>query len=1576
HAVAASGELTLPAGAEPLAAAASPSQPAGPRSAWRPPWRPYPQRPAGATPARPTARQRNPRFRGRQQQDAHELLRTLLDASKTEEVRRIQTAILASLGALRSQAGAAGATDRARALNHSARDSTVIDAEFSGRLVSELVCLQCGRASRTPEIFQDLMLPITGDVHHRPSAAPRSVSPSTSSTARTPEPKHLRRKNRRQQRLTKKQQKRRPSSSGSSRLRRAGWTRMEAEKKLESLTLEKPAAEESEMKEAGAEKPAAEESEMKEAGAEKPAAEESEMKEARWQAEELEMKEAVQRSQADEELEMKEAGVEKPAAEESEMKEAGGGVEKPAAEESVVKEAQQDASKEKLSRTLAATWTPAWRRKSGTPELLNRTDTLEGCLADSSEPEETDNKASTKAPPLCGQSRCPTWHAGALPVPVHCRRVAHRWQPVRCEGCGASTDHSKRLLIDQPPRLLTLQLKRFAQQGRQLRKSGSHIRCPLLLRLAVASGQLIDFQLCSIVEHSIRSAWRRSLHRLRVRPVRRWYHISDSHVSPASEAQALNAEAYLLFYARIGPETSAGDSQPAESATSGADASRVGHCGPFACLRESSAASGRLYFYFIVYTAALHHGLLAMAKPTEPLGGGHSLNNCPAELRAARWWCAHKMMQAASKMTRRFWPGVWQHEEQRHADQPHHCGVVHTDSDGLGVVERLPAERARSPRRRSSATTSIRPVMQRSRAMRCLYGLHVPLMPMKAEPHVQPLRCALRNFQASHGAVLRLLGNSFELIMSNLFVSLALVKNLLALTVDDRKTLCHLERVRDSPGGQDDGVSDQQQQNHREQVRVLDGLRKRMALLDVGEDAVHPPGLRQHGAEGGGVAEVQSRPVCAQHFKALVDHCEFAAITMQEAPRKSSRVRLAKDSSALNDEFASCTASQRCSVSLRASAALISEVEPDVEPADTLRCRRGGDRTETSPSKIRVQLQLFCMGGCFCMVLQDWEAANDDELHAEVFELLTRHSNLFRSSFRSRHADDNHDAKVVHLQGSHGTAAQEKRGRQADFSTAQKQLHQIRLTSNAFERIQNSMYSMSGQLKLPSVVTHSRCTRWPLCQARPQEQRQQQQQRPRTQAAHDSSATPCRRPRPPIYSFTSMRRCDQDGGSAIKAQPSAAKVAFHRAARCPSGNSSLAKLRRLEGVRDPRPALLSAPPPSAAPCCTELCNGTPRATSVPLSSWELSVCGVCGTWLRQPHQELELDCRRPRNHSSFWGVREKTANYNCTQITTSPTKTTLTTTTDRPHTHSEHTTTPTTTTPTTTTPTTTTPTTTIRPQPLRQHTPTKPLDNHSDTTTPTTHSDSNHSDYNHSDSNHSDNHSDYNHCDYNHSDFNHSDYNHSDSNHSDNNHSDYNHSDNNHSNLNFSDNNHRQQLLQQQPLRPQPLRQQPLRQQPLRQTTTPTSTSPTTTTPTTITPTTTTPTTTTRQTTTPTTTNSDNNHSDNNHSDNHSKQTHSDNNHSDNNHSDNNHSDNNHSDNNHSDNNHSDNNHTTTTTPTTTLQQQPSNNNHSDNNHSRQQTTPTTTTPTTTPTTTTPTTTTPTTTTPTTTVENDRRRRR
>lgn len=73
-----------------------------------------------------------PQFRGHQQQDAHELLRCLLDGLRSEEQR-------------------AAGPDGGRVLS-------AVDALFSGVLCSRVTCLVCGGCSRKAEAFFDLSL--------------------------------------------------------------------------------------------------------------------------------------------------------------------------------------------------------------------------------------------------------------------------------------------------------------------------------------------------------------------------------------------------------------------------------------------------------------------------------------------------------------------------------------------------------------------------------------------------------------------------------------------------------------------------------------------------------------------------------------------------------------------------------------------------------------------------------------------------------------------------------------------------------------------------------------------------------------------------------------------------------------------------------------------------------------------------------------------------------------------------------------------------------------------------------------------------------------------------------------------------------------------------------------------------------------------------------------------------------------------------------------------------------------------------------------------------------------------------
>lgn len=124
-------------------------------------------------------------------------------------------------------------------------------------------------------------------------------------------------------------------------------------------------------------------------------------------------------------------------------------------------------------------------------------------------------------------------------------------------------DATKRLLISKAPLVLTVHLKRFAQDtyGR-LSKLGGHITFHEELDL----GPFIDqrdsikqdgvYQLIGTVEHSgtMRGghyvAYVKGESEDSTEGKSTWYYISDSHVRKTSLDDVLQSEAYLLFYER------------------------------------------------------------------------------------------------------------------------------------------------------------------------------------------------------------------------------------------------------------------------------------------------------------------------------------------------------------------------------------------------------------------------------------------------------------------------------------------------------------------------------------------------------------------------------------------------------------------------------------------------------------------------------------------------------------------------------------------------------------------------------------------------------------------------------------------------------------------------------------------------------------------------------------------------------------------------------------------------------------------------------------------------------------------
>uniref|UniRef100_A0A1I8E9Y1 ubiquitinyl hydrolase 1 n=1 Tax=Wuchereria bancrofti TaxID=6293 RepID=A0A1I8E9Y1_WUCBA len=103
-----------------------------------------------------------PRFRGWAQQDAHELLRYLMDGLRTEEINRYKEAISRYIKVARNKNPKL--TDAELSLLAKgmlkACGRPLIDAVFGGTLLQTVKCSNCGHLSKTYEDFLDLSLPL------------------------------------------------------------------------------------------------------------------------------------------------------------------------------------------------------------------------------------------------------------------------------------------------------------------------------------------------------------------------------------------------------------------------------------------------------------------------------------------------------------------------------------------------------------------------------------------------------------------------------------------------------------------------------------------------------------------------------------------------------------------------------------------------------------------------------------------------------------------------------------------------------------------------------------------------------------------------------------------------------------------------------------------------------------------------------------------------------------------------------------------------------------------------------------------------------------------------------------------------------------------------------------------------------------------------------------------------------------------------------------------------------------------------------------------------------------------------
>lgn len=128
---------------------------------------------------------KHPQFGRGDQQDAHELLRHLLEAVREEDLRRYQEVILIKNDLSRKTVPASIDPDKRKIIKFYGSQAELLLPTlqvFKGILVSTLQCKDCGHTSHREEFFLDLSLPINeqqpkhrrkvdelDDSHHRPS---------------------------------------------------------------------------------------------------------------------------------------------------------------------------------------------------------------------------------------------------------------------------------------------------------------------------------------------------------------------------------------------------------------------------------------------------------------------------------------------------------------------------------------------------------------------------------------------------------------------------------------------------------------------------------------------------------------------------------------------------------------------------------------------------------------------------------------------------------------------------------------------------------------------------------------------------------------------------------------------------------------------------------------------------------------------------------------------------------------------------------------------------------------------------------------------------------------------------------------------------------------------------------------------------------------------------------------------------------------------------------------------------------------------------------------------------------------
>uniref|UniRef100_H2YSG2 Ubiquitin carboxyl-terminal hydrolase n=1 Tax=Ciona savignyi TaxID=51511 RepID=H2YSG2_CIOSA len=507
---------------------------------------------------------KNPKFRGHQQQDSQEFYHCLLDGLRQEEIKQHRGGILRSMGLYNVKAKDVGEDVLKRVKGYGVvvggQQASYVGRIFGGGLISSVQCDECKVVTKVTESFLDISLPILED--HPPRNPPRKQARR--------EARHS--KHRDDINNNSHEKNGFPDPVGSFASDMADLTLASA---MESLKLSTTSTTRGDM----------------------------ELGKVSSSLETLNISE-------------EESGKEEEEEEQEEQEEGSG--EQGASSTSSEDTTDKDSSSDEDLKHSAMKTPHKVRNPCFSIHFIQKLSSIFDTPARKATP-----KKSRQFPEILGARYQPDHQVGSfsLGIPQECTVESCFHQFTKAEmmtgsnkfGCDVCTRNqsdggnpnitgstktiycnaSKQMVIDHPPVVLTVHLKRFQQVlsvgaesnlrsfqvGFNLRKVNKHVGIPLVLDLAsfctvdcqryADTASRILYELYAVVEHSGSLSRGHYTAYVKVREANKklqdlvlgrddiepsagvWYHTSDTQVTKTTQAKALNCNAYMLFYERI-----------------------------------------------------------------------------------------------------------------------------------------------------------------------------------------------------------------------------------------------------------------------------------------------------------------------------------------------------------------------------------------------------------------------------------------------------------------------------------------------------------------------------------------------------------------------------------------------------------------------------------------------------------------------------------------------------------------------------------------------------------------------------------------------------------------------------------------------------------------------------------------------------------------------------------------------------------------------------------------------------------------------------------------------------------------